>query len=156
MPRLAKASRQVTWFDDGDLWCTDDASPPVSPAGWYVRPPGTAVAWIGPFATAQAAEAAPTGGDPFAAARRRLEAWRRGSSREERAQPAMAAEEPADERGLAEGQSRPPVEPGTPRQLTLDLGESPGATVTGEADNRLVRRSRPRRRAETSQQDLPF
>jgi len=91
MPSPTKAGRQVAWFEDGDLWCAEDATPPVSPAGWYVRPRGTAVAWIGPFATAQAAAAAPGGGDPFAAARRQLAAWARDGSAEAHAPSTVAA-----------------------------------------------------------------
>jgi hypothetical protein len=80
MPKPTEAGRQVAWFEDGELWCAEGATPPVSPAGWYVRPRGTTVVWIGPFATAEAAAAAPRGGDPFAAARRQLAAWARDES----------------------------------------------------------------------------
>jgi hypothetical protein len=80
MPNPTEAGRRVAWFEDGELWCAEDATPPVSPAGWYLRPRGAVVAWIGPFATAEAAAAAPDGGDPFAAARRQLAAWARDGS----------------------------------------------------------------------------
>jgi hypothetical protein len=71
-----RADRQVARFEDGDLWCGEEGvTPPESPAGWYVRPRGPAAPWIGPFPTAEAAGTAPLRGDPFAAARRRLEEW---------------------------------------------------------------------------------
>src|SRR4051795_4991046 len=75
MPKATKAGRQMARFDEGELWCADDAVPPVSPAGWYFRPGGRPLVWIGPFPTADAAKVAPCGGDPFAAARRRVGAW---------------------------------------------------------------------------------
>ena len=65
MPKATKAGRQIARFDDGELWCADDAAPPVSPGGWYFRPSGAPVVWIGPFPTAEAAKVAPCGGDPF-------------------------------------------------------------------------------------------
>src|SRR3954447_21601837 len=75
MPKATKAGRQIARFDEGELWCADDAVPPVSPPGWYFRPGGSSLVWIGPFPTAEAAKVAPCSGDPFTAARRRLEAW---------------------------------------------------------------------------------
>jgi hypothetical protein len=74
--RGTEAGRHVAWFEAGELWCAEDATPPVSPAGWYVWPRGPAAVWVGPFTTAaEAAAAAPGGGDPLAAARRQLDAW---------------------------------------------------------------------------------
>jgi hypothetical protein len=106
MPNPTMAGRRVAWFEDGELWCADDATPPVSPAGWYVRPRGTAVPWAGPFATAEVAEAAPSSADPFAAARRQLDAWARGEQAAARGAPTIAA-------GTAISLGRPAVDPST-------------------------------------------
>jgi hypothetical protein len=96
MPKATKTGRQVARFEDGELWCGDDAAPPASPAGWYFRPGGGAsVPWVGPFPTAEAAEAAPCGGDPVAAARRRLAEWARAAKAE--AGPGAGAEEDRSE-----------------------------------------------------------
>src|SRR4051794_29328241 len=48
MPKATKAGRQMARFDEGELWCADDAVPPVSPAGWYFRPGGTRSQWLRP------------------------------------------------------------------------------------------------------------
>ena len=80
MPKATKSSRQIAHFEDGELWCTADATPPVSPGGWYFRLRDTPVGWIGPFPTAEAATVAPQGGDPLATARRRLEEWARATA----------------------------------------------------------------------------
>src|SRR4051812_36972014 len=94
MPNTSKAGRQMARFDEGELWCADDAVPPVSPAGWYFRPGGRSLVWIGPFPTAEAAKIATCGGDPFAAARRRLDAWVRASP-DPGSEPPAAADDPA-------------------------------------------------------------
>ena len=80
MPKATKPSRQIAHFEDGELWCTADATPPVSPGGWYFRLRDTPVGWIGPFPTAEAATVAPQGGDPLATARRRLDEWARATA----------------------------------------------------------------------------
>lgn len=72
--------REVRSFDEGDLWCSDDAVPPLSPPGWYFRLARSANCWIGPFSDAGLAEGAPTTGDPLADARRYLDRWRRGEA----------------------------------------------------------------------------
>jgi hypothetical protein len=95
MPKATKAGRQIARFDEGELWCADDAVPPVSPAGWYFRPGGAPVVWIGPFPTAEAAKVAPHSGDPFAAARRRLDAWVRAKAE-------LGSESPAEAGAMAE------------------------------------------------------
>jgi hypothetical protein len=105
MPKATKTGRQVARFEDGELWCGDDAAPPVSPAGWYFRPGGGAsVPWIGPFPTAEAARVARCGGDPFAAARRRLAEWARAAE----AEPGPGAGAEEDRGGAAVGV--PPTE----------------------------------------------
>jgi hypothetical protein len=100
MPKATKTGRQVARFEDGELWCGDDAAPPVSPAGWYFRPGGGAsVPWIGPFPTAEAARVARCGGDPVAAARRRLAEWARAAE----AEPGPGAGAEEDRGGAAVG-----------------------------------------------------
>lgn len=72
-----KAERDVARFDEGELWCADDASPALSPAGWYFRPRrSAAVPWIGPFEEAAEATAAAFSGDALRDARVQLERWR--------------------------------------------------------------------------------
>src|SRR4051794_25829302 len=91
MPKATKAGRQMARFDEGELWCADDAVPPVSPAGWYFRPGGgSPLVWIGPFPTAEAAKVAPCGSDPFTAARRQLDAWVRAREEARSESPAEA------------------------------------------------------------------
>ena len=90
MPKATKPSRQIAHFEDGELWCTADATPPVSPGGWYFRLRDTPVGWIGPFPTAEAATAAPQGANPLAAARRRLDEWARATA-ESGAEPPVEA-----------------------------------------------------------------
>jgi hypothetical protein len=71
--------RDIASFDEGELWCADDAEPPLSPAGWYYRPRrGAGAAWVGPFDDAAAAALAPASGDSLRDARRQLDRWRRG------------------------------------------------------------------------------
>lgn len=71
--------RDVASFDDGELWCDDSATPPTNPAGWYFRERrGAPVLWIGPFADADDARAAPFSGDALRDAMRSLDLWRRG------------------------------------------------------------------------------
>src|SRR4051794_41754429 len=91
MPKATKAGRQMARFDEGELWCADDAVPPVSPAGWYFQPGGgSPLVWIGPFPTAEAAKVAPCGSDPFTAARRQLDAWVRAREEARSESPAEA------------------------------------------------------------------
>ncbi len=79
MAASAKRERQVASFDEGELWCSDEADPPLSPAGWYFRVPrGTPQLWIGPFAEIEDAEAAPFSGDALRDAQRYLRLWQRG------------------------------------------------------------------------------
>lgn len=132
MARPTRADRQVARFDTGDLWCDDEASPPASPDGWYFRPRGAAAPWVGPFATAEAAGAAPCRGDPLAAARRRLEEWTRSVKAGEG--PASAG---AVAGGARDGFGHGPAEadgPGQrprPRQVRGPDGPSAGGTGDG-------------------------
>jgi hypothetical protein len=119
MPKATKAGRQVARFEDGELWCGDDAAPPVSPAGWYFRPGGASVPWIGPFPTAEAARVARCGGDPVAAARRRLAEWARAAE----AEPGPGAGAEEDRGGAAVG--APPA--GSRRDRLDPLGMPPRA-----------------------------
>ncbi|MDO9488698.1 MAG: hypothetical protein Q7J32_10020 [Sphingomonadaceae bacterium] len=74
----SKAERDVARFDEGELWCADDASPALSPAGWYFRPRRSGAApWIGPFEDAAAASGAAFSGDALRDARVQLDRWRR-------------------------------------------------------------------------------
>lgn len=95
MRRMATADRrgrEVAWFEDGDLWCSDEAVPPSNPAGWYFRPRGaTQQPWIGPFRSDEAAETSAYSGDALRDARRRLEAW------------AASVDDEADEESVDDG-----------------------------------------------------
>lgn len=76
-----QAEREVASFDEGELWCADDALPPMSPAGWYFRAGrGSPAVWIGPFADAGDARVAPFSGDPLRDARKYLDRWQRGDA----------------------------------------------------------------------------
>jgi hypothetical protein len=105
MPKPVTTDRQVAFFDDGDLWRDEEASPPDNPAGWYFRPRGTSAVWIGPFPTADAASVAPLRGDPLKAAQRRVEEWARS-----RAEPLLDGSASSDRRNLVTGPPR--VRPG--------------------------------------------
>jgi hypothetical protein len=98
MLKPVRAGRRVAFFEDGDLWRDEEASPPESPAGWYFRPRGTAV-WVGPFPTADAASVAPSRGDPLGAGRRCLEEWTRS-----RAESALVGSDDSSRPILAAGQ----------------------------------------------------
>ncbi|MFC3713681.1 hypothetical protein ACFOMD_13965 [Sphingoaurantiacus capsulatus] len=69
--------REIASFDEGELWCADDAVPPLNPAGWYFRVARGGV-WVGPFDGAADAGVAPASGDPLRDARKYLDRWRRG------------------------------------------------------------------------------
>jgi hypothetical protein len=136
------ADRQIARFDDGDLWRDGDADPPESPAGWYFRPRGGAAVWVGPYPTAEAAASAPHRGDPLAAARRRLEDWRRSRRnipREASPPPPRPRPRPAPPR-IAAAPEPPPPEPEQPRQLALGLVAPVADAPVPDA------RPRPRRR----------
>lgn len=76
-----QAEREVATFDEGELWCADDAVPPMSPAGWYFRAGrGAPAVWIGPFEGAGDARVAPFSGDPLRDARKYLDRWQRGDA----------------------------------------------------------------------------
>src|SRR3954447_3702116 len=144
MPKTTKAGRQMARFDEGELWCADDAVPPVSPAGWYFRPGGgSPLVWIGPFPTAEAAKAAPCGGDPFTAARRRLDAWVRAREEPRSGSPAeaqVAVDGSIDARRIRVD-SAATTQPATsdPRGRT-DIGPDAGPDV--EPDGTRSRRAR--------------
>lgn len=73
-----QAAREVARFDEGELWCADDAAPPLNPAGWYFRPGrGGGATWIGPFDSDAAAGDAPFSGDALRDARVQLDRWQR-------------------------------------------------------------------------------
>lgn len=72
-----QAMRDVARFDEGELWCADDASPALSPAGWYFMPRRSgASVWIGPFEDEAEATAAAFSGDALRDARVQLDRWR--------------------------------------------------------------------------------
>jgi hypothetical protein len=119
MPKPVRADRQVAFFEDGDLWRDEEASPSESPAGWYFRPRGTSAVWIGPFPTADTASVAPLRGDPLGAARRRLEKWVRS-----RAEPALVGSDSSDRSILVTGRSRVRPRRGEP-PLPICLATSP-------------------------------
>lgn len=76
-----QSEREVVTFDEGELWCADDAVPPMSPAGWYFRAGrGSPAVWIGPFDEPGDARAAPFSGDPLRDARKYLDRWQRGDA----------------------------------------------------------------------------
>jgi hypothetical protein len=127
MPKATRLSRQVAHFEDGELWCTADATPPVSPGGWYFRLHDTPVGWIGPFPTAEAATVAPQGGDPLATARRRLEEWARAT--------AEPGAEPPEEADLA------PTP--TPSSSPLRSNADRNIALRGEPDGTRRKRVRP-------------
>lgn len=121
---VGKRERQVAVFDEGELWCTDEADPPSNPTGWYFRPPGgTQLVWIGPFASDDEAMHAPFSGDALRDARRYLDLWRRGEPAP-RPKPVIAA---------AVAPPRPaPVETGTPQMelpLSGDVVPAPARTA---------------------------
>gem|GEM_PF-5758908 len=92
MAASAKRERQVAAFDEGELWCSDEADPPLNPAGWYFRAArGSPAHWIGPFADEDEAAVAPFSGDALRDARRYLDLWKRG---EPAPRPRLALVEP--------------------------------------------------------------
>ena len=130
MPKATRLSRQVAHFEDGELWCTADTTPPVSPGGWYFRLHDTPVGWIGPFPTAEAATVAPQGGDPLATARRRLEEWARAT-----AEPGAEPPEEAD-----------PAPTPTPSSSPLRSNADRNIAFGGEPDGTRPTARPPRRR----------
>jgi hypothetical protein len=146
MPKATKAGRQIARFDDGELWCADDAAPPVSPGGWYFRPGGAPVVWIGPFPTAEAAKVAPCGGDPLATARRRLDAWARAKARPGSEPPAEAgatADGPAGvRRTRADTAAARPAASGLRRQAGTDRDAGPDVEQDGTRPRRISRADR--------------
>jgi hypothetical protein len=142
MPKATKAGRQMARFDEGELWCADDAVPPVSPAGWYFRPGGGPLVWIGPFPTAEAAKVAPCGGDPFTAARRRLDAWVRAREEPRSESPAeaeVAVDGSIDARRIRVDSAATQPATSDPRRRT-DIGPDAGPNV--EPDGTRPRRAR--------------
>lgn len=118
MAASARREREVAAFDEGELWCSDEAEPPLSPAGWYFRAPrGTPRLWIGPFADGDEATLAPFSGDALRDARRYLEAWRRGEPPPRlklavvRAAPAPGTLPDPQPRLALDGQGDPPARP---------------------------------------------
>jgi hypothetical protein len=143
MPKTTKAGRQMARFDEGELWCADDAVPPVSPAGWYFQPGGgSPLVWIGPFPTAEAAKVAPCGGDPFTAARRRLDTWVRAREEPRSESPAeaeVAVDVSIDARRIRVHSAATQPATSDPRRRT-DIGPDAGPNV--EPDGTRPRRAR--------------
>lgn len=142
--------RDVAAFDEGDLWCSDEAEPALNPAGWYFRPRrGSAPSWIGPYDSKDDAAAASFSGDALRDARRRLDDWRRGDT------PSPTAPMPVPPLPLAVIQpaSRPaPVSaPATlPAQPQLEL------QLDGEAESSAPPRPRERRRKRATAEQIMF
>lgn len=117
MRRMATADRrgrEVAWFEDGDLWCSDEAVPPSNPAGWYFRPRGAVQQpWIGPFRSDEAAETSSFSGDALRDARRRLEAWA-ASAGDEASRDDVGQDAPLDEVPPAALQMAGPVAAAAP------------------------------------------
>lgn len=135
MAASAKRERQVAAFDEGELWCSDEADPPMNPAGWYFRAArGTPQLWVGPFADADSATLAPFSGDALRDAKRYLDLWRRGEPpRKAKLAIVPPAPQPAPKpEPIAESPPPPEPKPAAPprrkaakivssQQLTLDL-----------------------------------
>jgi hypothetical protein len=118
----------------------------VSPGGWYFRPGGAPVVWIGPFPTAEAAKVAPCSGDPFATARRRLDAWARakaGPGSESPAEAGATADGPAGvRRTRADAAAARPAASGPHRQAGTDRDAGPDVEQDGTRPRRVSRADR--------------
>jgi hypothetical protein len=134
-----QSDREIATFDEGELWCADDAVPPMSPAGWYFRAGrGSPAVWIGPFERAGDARVAPFSGDPLRDARKYLDRWQRGD-----------APPPAPLR-LVVPRRAAPLPPMTPEgQFELAVGEAAAPAARGA-------RRRSRRAARAPQLTLPL
>jgi len=153
--------REIRAFDDGELWLDDDASPPASPAGWYVRRrKASHPVWIGPFASEAAAADATLTGDPLRDARRRLELWARRNQLANREDGPKLEVPPAPPPPLpSPGSGEGTVEPDpasedmnpTPTSPAPEPGEGKGGGLPEPAATRPRRR-----RADPRQIDLPF
>ena len=112
--------REIASFDDGELWCDDSATPPSNPAGWYFRERrGALPLWIGPFADADQAGAAPSSGDALRDARRYLDLWQRGAPTP-RPRPALA---------VVAAVRTPPMPVAPPGELALGTGTAAAPVV---------------------------
>lgn len=177
MRKPAKANdkgRETLRFDEGELWCSDEANPPMNPPGWYFRPRrGPDQPWIGPYSSRAAAEEAPCSGDPLRVAERRLKQWLQEKDQEEvetEAEPVAAQPEPVVPAPDPETKAVPvqapvlepepapePIEliaPQPATQLALDLGAPPESPTTGRPRRPSGRRSGAA--LAPDQVDLPF
>lgn len=122
--------REVASFDEGELWCADDAVPPLNPGGWYFRAGrGAPGVWIGPFDCAAEAGAAPASGDPLRDARKYLDRWQRGGEAPPRPKVVAFRRPPTLPKMAADG------------QFLLEVGAA--APVLAKPPARPTRRSAP-------------